>query len=138
MFQIIKLGVKPLTLKDLEIRLLNDLKTLNINTENLELVVKPYSKSYYGRFYPKNNRIFVYPYRNPDRTCMYPYTQLFKTALHEAVHFIQWNDPDYVRIKGVMHNEEFYRIYNKLENQYKRKLVMKRVKLLTEVRVSSY
>ena len=122
-----------MSIDELRTKLLNDLRALNINTDGMTLVVKPYSKSFYGRYYPKDNRIFLYAYKDPERTCMYPYNQLMKTLLHEVVHFIQWNDPEYVRVKGIMHNEEFYRIYNSLERQYKRKVMMNRVKPITKM-----
>ena len=122
-----------MSIDELRTKLLNDLRELNINTDGMTLVVKPYSKSFYGRYYPKDNRIFLYAYKDPERTCMYPYNQLMKTLLHEMVHFIQWNDPEYVRVKGIMHNEEFYRIYNSLERQYKRKVMMNRVKPITKM-----
>ena len=32
------------------------------------------------------------------------------TAIHEAVHCIQWNSKSFVRRKGVMHDAEFYRL----------------------------
>ena len=122
-----------MSIDELRTKLLNDLRALNINTDGMNLVVKPYSKSYNGRYYPKDNRIFLYAYKDPNRTCMYPYFRLMKTLLHEVVHFIQWNDPEYVRVKGIMHNEEFYRIYNSLERQYKRKVMMNRVKPITKM-----
>lgn len=122
-----------MSVDELRTKLLNDLRALNINTDGMTLVVKPYSKSYNGRYFPKDNRIFLYAYRDPNRTCMYPYSRLMKTLLHEVVHFIQWNDPEYVRVKGIMHNEEFYRIYNSLERQYKRKVMMNRVKPITKM-----
>lgn len=122
-----------MSIDELRTKLLNDLRALNINTDGMTLVVKPYSKSYNGRYFPKDNRIFLYAYRDPNRTCMYPYSRLMKTLLHEVVHFIQWNDPEYVRVKGIMHNEEFYRIYNSLERQYKRKVMMNRVKPITKM-----
>lgn len=122
-----------MSIDELRTKLLNDLGALNINTDGMTLVVKPYSKSFYGRYYPKDNRIFLYAYKDPERTCMYPYNQLMKTLLHEVVHFIQWNDPEYVRVKGVMHNAEFHKIYNRLESLYKRKVMMNRVKLHSEI-----
>lgn len=114
-------------LEILKDRLLCDLKTINIDIKGFELNLRPFSKSYYGRYTPKSKKIFLYVYSNSGLTNMYSYSKLFETLLHEVVHHIQWTDPDYVRVKGVMHNEDFYRIYNKLLTAYKRKRVLKRV-----------
>lgn len=123
------------TLRD---KLLCDLRTLNIDVEGFELVLKPFSKTYYGRYSPKNRRITLYVYSDEKCTKQYRYSQLFETTLHEVVHFIQWTDPDYVRVKGVMHNAEFYKIYNRLLSIHKRKRVLKRVIETPKIRTAVY
>ena len=123
------------TLKD---RLLCDLKSLRINVEGFELVLKPFSKSYYGRYVPKSKKIFLYVYSDKEQNHLYKYSQLFETLLHEVVHYLQWTDPDYVRVKGVMHNEEFFKLFNRLLSEHKRKRVLKRVIETPKIRATSY
>lgn len=118
-------------------RLLSDLRTLDIDTKGFELSLRPFSKSYYGRYDPKTKTIIVYAYSDKGLTNLYPYGQLFETLVHEVVHHLQWVNPEYVRVKGIMHNEEFYKMYNKFIRVYKRKLVFKRVKTFAEVRSCS-
>lgn len=108
-------------LNDLKERMISDLKTLNVNVKGFELVLRPFSKTYLGRFNPNNRKLFIYVYKDSHCTTLYSYGQLFDTLLHEVTHFIQWSDPNYERIKGVMHNSDFHKIYNKLLNEYKRK-----------------
>lgn len=115
-------------LNDLKEKLLCDLRALKIDVEGFELVLKPFSKSYYGRYNPKNKKLFLYIYEDSQCTKMYSYSQLFETLLHEVVHFIQWSDPEYIRIKGIMHNREFYILYNKLLSMHKREVIRKRVR----------
>lgn len=123
-----------MSLLDLEHKLLSDLRALGIDVRGFELVLKPFSKSYYGRYVPRSKKIFLYAYEDSETTTMYRYSNLFKTLLHEVVHHIQWSDPDYVRIKGVMHNEEFYKIYNRLLAEHNRKVMSNRVKRFKSIR----
>ena len=83
-------------------------------SKNFNLILKDYSKRLLGRYNPnnKNLTLYVYPYKRG--VYMYPYEELFKTFIHEVVHFIQHNNPSFIRVKGVMHNEEFYKIYDEL------------------------
>lgn len=92
-------------------RLLADLQIIGI-TADFTLELKPYSKTYYGRYDPNINKITVYVYEDKDCTTLTPYKELLLTTIHEAVHSIQWNDKSFVRRKGVMHNTDFHRIYN--------------------------
>ena len=108
-------------MKALRQRLLNDLMTLGIDTKGFELVLRPFSKSYYGRYLPKTKKVFVYVYADKELNSLYPYEQLFRTVLHEVVHHIQWSSSEYVRVKGIMHDEEFYKLYNKLLSKHKEK-----------------
>ena len=110
-------------------RILNDLIKIGIDTKGFELVLRPFSKSYYGRYLPKTQKVFVYVYADKELNNLYPYNQLFRTVLHEVVHHIQWSDPEYVRIKGVMHNTEFYRLYNKLLRKHERKMSSNVIKI---------
>lgn len=79
---------------------------------NFDLCIKDYSKTFYGCYRPNTNRVFLYYYDDPDKTIPYSYDHLLDKAIHEAVHAQQWNDPNFVRVRGVMHDEEFYALYN--------------------------
>lgn len=83
------------------------------------IVLRPYSKTYFGRFVPKSNKIFIYVYKDIDMSCRYSYTKLLCTAIHEAVHAKQHNDVSFVRVLGIMHNEEFFRLYKYYINKAK-------------------
>ena len=107
-------------LDELKHQLLVDLSAVGVNVqENFELVLRNYSKTYYGRYYPDKNRVVVYVYEDNALKKLYPYEKLFSTALHECVHHIQWSSPDYKRVKGVMHNTAFYRMFNSLLSVHK-------------------
>ena len=100
-------------------RLQHDLSVLNIDVKGFEIVLKPYSKSYYGRYMPKYKRVIVYLYEDIQLQNQYSYEELFSVTLHEVVHHIQWSDPNFERVKGVMHNAEFYNIYNRLIRRHR-------------------
>lgn len=75
---------------------------------DITIQIRPYSKSYYGRFVPKSNKMFIYCYFDLNGITKYSYRHLLKTAIHEGVHALQRNDPKFIRVKGVMHNAEFH------------------------------
>ena len=93
--------------------LLYDLKRIGISLSEEELEIRPYSSSCYGRYYVNKGKIVVYMYTDKELKVPYSYVQLMKTTIHEAVHYIQHHNPDFVRYKGVMHNPEFYALYDK-------------------------
>lgn len=98
-------------MQDLYHRLKHDLRNIGIK-EDFELELKPYSKTFYGRYDPNRNTIILYVYEDSSCTRFIPYKELFLTLVHESIHCIQWHDKSFVRVKGVMHNEEFHRLYN--------------------------
>lgn len=100
--------------KELHDRIISDLNRLGIDTKGFDLILKPFSKTYLGRYYTVQKRIVVYVYRNSARSELFSYGELFRTILHEVAHHLQYCDPEYVRVKGVMHNAGFYKLYNKL------------------------
>ena len=107
--------------EELRDKLLNDLNTLGIKDTDFDLVLRGYSKTMYGSYSPYNNRIVLYVYMDSNYTYEYPYISLFETFLHEVVHYLQYKDPDFVRLKGVMHNPDFYNTFNFLMKKAKRK-----------------
>ena len=115
-------------LQELYHKLLSDLRRVGISIDfNLEL--KPYSKTYYGRYDPNSNKVTVYVYEDSACTRMQNYKDLLLTLIHESIHCIQWNSESFVRVKGVMHDVEFYRLYN---------LYSQKAEALLERRESSY
>lgn len=97
---------------NLDTRLKTDLEDLGLNID-FNFQFKGYSKSYYGRYLSKDKVIIVYILDRNNK--MIPYNAILKTAIHEAIHHYQHHhSEDFVRYKGVMHNDEFKR----LENHY--------------------
>lgn len=101
------------------VKLIRDLRLLGIDTDGFTLLLKPFSKSYYGRYKVQIKQIVVYIYSDKDCKNLIPYDRLFETTLHEAIHHIQWSSKDFKRIKGVMHNKEFYLLYNRYLMKYR-------------------
>ena len=112
-------------MQDLEIRLRNDLSKIGLNAE-FTLSIRPYSKSYYGRYDIRTNTIILYVQKTPKGE-MYSYEELLLTTIHEAIHCLQWNDPLFKRVKGVMHDVEFKRLYSVFENRAKARILFKEV-----------
>lgn len=92
-------------------RLMTDLEKLNLPIDEVEIELRPFSVTYYGRYFPNKHKIYVYPYRNEDGEFM-RYADILCTAVHEMVHHIQHQDPNYKRRRGVMHNPQFWMLYN--------------------------
>ena len=92
--------------KQLHDRLLSDINLLGIKL-NFELELKPYSKTYFGRFNPNTNKITLYIYEDSKCTKLYPYLELLDTLIHEFTHWVQYSDPKFKRYKGVMHDSKF-------------------------------
>lgn len=102
-------------------KLLTDLKTLNLPIDEVDIVLRPYSKTYYGRYFPnkQNNikpRIFIYPYANEYGDLLH-YFNILDTAIHEFIHHLQYTDPNFKRKKGVMHDTQFWKLYNHYTNR---------------------
>ena len=101
---------KSLQLRQLHNRLISDLHLLGTNL-NFNLELKPYSKTYYGRYNPNKNKIILYIYQDSKCTKLYPYEKLLETAVHEYTHYVQYSDPQFERLKGVMHDSKFVILY---------------------------
>ena len=98
-------------------RLVKDLHKLNkANDYSIEL--RGYSKTEWGFYYPHKRLIVLYPFISHSLTFIRPYDDLLLTALHELVHHLQYSDPSFIRYKGVMHNSEFWDLYNHYSNIY--------------------
>lgn len=94
---------------DYEQSLIRDVRYITGIEVHIE--VRPYNKNYYGGYYPYTDTVVVY--LRPDKgSPPYSYRTLLETALHEAVHCMQWRDPLFKRVKGVMHNPDFYKKLN--------------------------
>lgn len=112
-------------------RLDSHLRELGLPVDEVDLLIRPYSSTYYGNYYPSLDpevkpRIFIYPYSNKKGTALYPYSQILSTTIHEWIHHLQYRDPNFVRIKGVMHNPEFWRLYHQYMKQaYEKNLIAK-------------
>ena len=106
-----KLRMKQMREEELQHKLLMDLSDLNLPTDEVSIEIRPYSKSYFGRYIIKEKRILIYPYASKNGQ-LYSYNNILCTAIHEMVHHIQHQDPNFKRKKGVMHDTQFWRLYN--------------------------
>lgn len=114
-------------MQDLYHRLLKDMKAIGIPTD-FTLELKGFSKTYFGRYDPNSNKVTVYVCENKSCTKRYKYEEILLTCIHEAVHAMQWNDKSFVRIRGVMHNADFYRLYNLYSDRAKSILLLREVR----------
>ena len=112
-------------MQELEMRLRNDLSKIGLDVK-FTLSIRPYSKSYFGRYDVASNTVILYvqKIRGGD---MYSYEELLLTTIHEAIHCLQWCDPKFKRIKGVMHDLEFKRLYSLYSNRAKARILFKEV-----------
>ena len=97
-------------------RLLLDLSLLNLPVDEVDLELRPYSKTYYGNYFPANDqntkpRLWIYPYADEQGHLMC-YDKIVETGIHEMCHHIQYTDPNFVRLERVMHDPQFWRLYN--------------------------
>ena len=111
-------------------RLISDLKTLKLPVDEVYIDFRNYSKCFYGRYYPVSDKryegkVVVYLYKDKHCSEFMKHTQLLETLIHEMVHHIQYSDPSFKRVKGVMHNTEFWRLYNHYMNRAEDRLNIK-------------
>lgn len=91
-------------------RLIHDIDTLGLPIDFL-LTLKDFSKKYCGKYVVDSSNIILYT--KDEWGMQLPYKELLFTTIHEAVHHYQWkHDLDFIRIKGTMHNAEFWIKYN--------------------------
>lgn len=102
---------------DLVCKLTKDLTSLHLPIDEVDLSIRPYSSTFYGRYYPSASktvrpRIFIYPYSDKQGG-MYSYPKVLETAIHEMVHHIQHSDSSFKRVRGVMHDTNFWKLYQR-------------------------
>lgn len=103
--------------EELKTRLLSDLSHINLPVDEVDLFIRPFSKTFYGRYFPvydeKQTRpkIYVYPYENKEEDLM-NYDMILETTIHEFCHHIQYTSGSFVRNKGVMHDAQFWKLFN--------------------------
>ena len=114
-------------MQELYHRLLRDMTSVGIPTD-FTLELKGFSKTYFGRYDPNSNKVTVYICENKSCTKRYEYQDILLTCIHEAVHAIQWHDKSFVRRRGVMHNADFYRLYNMYADKAKSILLLREVR----------
>lgn len=104
-----------MTLDELQHRLLSDLRFIGLPVDDVEIFLRPYSKTYYGRYFPLYDsadglpKIYLYPYEKNGE--FMPYDKIIDTAVHEFCHHLQYAS-GHKRIRGVMHDSQFWRLYN--------------------------
>lgn len=106
-----------MTQEELKTKLLSDLSQINLPVDEVNLFIRPFSKTFYGRYFPVYDdneikpKIYIYPYENKRGDLMH-YDSILETAIHEFCHHIQYTSGCFKRIKGVMHNPQFWKLYN--------------------------
>lgn len=106
-----------MTEEELYNRLHCDLQLLRLPVDEVSLSFRPFSKTYYGRYFPVHDRvdilprIFIYPYEDTKGNFM-PYDMILRYTVHEFCHHIQYVDKNFERLKGVMHDTKFWQLYN--------------------------
>lgn len=104
-----------MTLDELRHRLLTDLQSLSLPVDEVEIYIRPFSKTYYGRYFPTYDersippKIYLYPYEENGE--FMSYSKILETVIHEFCHHIQYAN-GHTRVKGVMHDTQFWQLYN--------------------------
>lgn len=102
--------------EDLMTRFLSDMCSIGLPVDEVEVKFRPYSKTYYGRYYPSVNEdrvkphVVLYPYEK-DGSFM-SYSLIVTNGVHEFIHHVQYTSGSFVRKRGVMHNQHFWKLYN--------------------------
>lgn len=102
--------------EDLMTRFLCDLSNLGLPVNEVDVVFRPYSKTFYGRYYPSVNedkkkpRVVIYPYEVNGE--FMDYNIIIENGVHEFIHHLQYVSGSFIRRKGVMHDTNFWKLYN--------------------------
>ena len=99
--------------ESLESKLLSDLREMGVVIHS-RLDLRAYSKTMWGCYYCDRDLIRVYVYEDRGKKRLIPYPLILKTVLHEYTHSLQHKSSSYKRRKGLMHDGNFYLIYNNL------------------------
>jgi hypothetical protein len=100
----------------IEKRIRDVAKRMGLDLSGFTLTVKCYSKTFWGRYDPNTRNVRVYILTESGE--VRPFEELYKTFLHEYVHYEQTSHPDFKRVRGIMHNVEFKKRYAELVKQY--------------------
>lgn len=107
--------------EELQHRLFTDLQKLKLPVDEFDIVIRPYSKTFYGRYFPEYNgkiaEVRVYPYKFKKPKVMFNYSTVLYHTIHEVCHHLQYTNPNYTRKKGVMHDPQFYNLLNRYVNR---------------------
>ena len=114
-------------MRELYHRLLSDLRKIGVDV-SFDLELKPYSKTYYGRYDPNSNKVTIYVYEDKECSKLINYDRIFLTLIHEVIHCMQWQDKSFIRRRGVMHDAEFYRLLNMYSDKAKSLSLLQEVK----------
>ena len=95
-------------MQDLEMRLRNDLSKIGLNVD-FTLSLRPYSKSYFGRYDINSSTVIVYVQKTPNGE-MYSYEDILLTTIHEAIHCLQWHNPEFKRLYALYSNRAKARV----------------------------
>lgn len=112
-------------MQELETQLREDLLKIGLDVK-FTLSLRPYSKTYFGRYNPNTNTVILYVHRTLGGD-MYSYKELLLTTIHEVIHCLQWSDPDFKRVKGVMHDPEFKRLFDLYSNRARARILFREV-----------
>lgn len=111
-----KLRVRDNVMDRLRNQLLYDLDSIGIPLD-FTLDLRGYSKIYEGR-YDSAKKLMILYVEEYDGTLL-PYKEIIRVAIHESIHHIQWqHDPNFKRIKGVMHNAQFKHLFKIYMERY--------------------
>lgn len=94
-------------------RIKSDLKLMGLDVR-LPIILRPYSKTMWGYYDVSKDWIVLYVYSNKSHTRFVHYNILFRTILHEYVHVLQRKASAWKRYEGIMHDTEFWKMYNYL------------------------
>lgn len=97
----------------MEKRIAKDLKKMGLTVRS-NISLRPFSKTMNGYYNPNTDLIVVYVYDDKDNELYIDYNVIFRTLLHEYVHSLQHGSSHWRRRKGVMHDVEFWKMYNSL------------------------
>lgn len=102
-------------LRSLLKKIYRDLDSIGINMR-LPLILRSYSKRRWGYYDILKDEIVIYVFSDPTCSRLTHYNILFRIILHEYVHALQHKSSNWRRYKGIMHDVEFWQIYNNLVN----------------------